>query len=463
MVDAIEALVEHAARAQLRDLPPGTVERARLMVLDTLGVTLAGSRAQVVVPLLAQVREWGGRPEASVLVSGDRLPGPVAAMVNAVMARSLDFDDCDEETGYHPGVAAVPAALAAAEMSGDVSGADLLVAVAVAVDAVLRVRKAVRLRMGAKMPWTSGTFAPLTAAFAAGRALRLEPDTLRNALGIAYTELSGTPQSHLDGGVAHAIHLGAAVQAGLVAVALARRGVTGARNVLEGRFGLFNAYHYGEYDRERLLDGLGREYRIEDVSIKPFPCCKMTHGAVQAMLQARADGVSAGDVRGVTVRVNEPAFILCSGQPWRPPKTLVEAQFSIPYVAGAALARGRVTLEEFTQEAMQSPDVLDVAGRMRVVRDPSIDALGLQVAPTEVEVTLRGGEVRRYRIERVPGHPASPMGFDAVLAKFMDCVRFAAPETYETTLGPVVDAVRLLEAVPDVRSLIRPLAPLRAA
>ena len=159
------------------------------------------------------------------------------------MARSLDFDDCEEETGYHAGFAVVPAALAAAETSTGATGADFLVAVAVASDTILRIRRATPLRAGNRMPWTSGTFAPISAAFAAGRALRLPEDTFLNAVGIAFTELSGTSQSVLDAAQANSIHQGTGVQAGLTAVALARRGITGVRNVLEGRFGLYNVYH----------------------------------------------------------------------------------------------------------------------------------------------------------------------------------------------------------------------------
>ncbi len=458
-MDAIEALVEHAARTEVGDLPATTLERARLMLLDTIGVAVAGYRSPSVRPLLEQVREWGGKPEATVLAFGDRLPAPVAGGVNAALARSWDFDDCDEESGYHPAVGAVPAALAAAEAAGDVSGADLLTALATSVDAVLRIRKAVRLRMGSRMPWTSATFAPITAAFAASRALRLDPETFLRAIGVAYTELSGTPQSHLDGGLAHVAHQGLAVQAGLTAVALARRGLTGARNVLEGKFGLFAAYHYGEYDRERLLDGLGSRWYIDDVSIKPFPCCKMAHGAASGALQLLADGVDPWQVRAVEVRVNEPAYILCADQPFQPPKAVVEAQFSIPYVVGAALVRGQVTLREFAPEALSDPDILGLADRVRVVRDPQLDALGLQVAPTEIEFTLAGGEKRGYRVERIPGQPCEPMSFHEVAQKFEECVRFAFPGVDAARIEAAVEMVGRLEQLDDVRPLVRLLAP----
>ncbi|HEY8462776.1 MAG TPA: MmgE/PrpD family protein [Bacillota bacterium] len=461
--DAIEMLVKQVAGTDLRDLSAKTVQRTKLMILDILGIIVAGAMAPSVKPLLDQAREWGGKPEASVLVFGDRLPAPTAGQLNAVMARSFDYDDCDEETGYHPGFAAVPAALAAAETVDFVSGGELITAVAAATDAVLRIRSATRLRAGNRMPWTSGTFAPLIAAFAAGRILKLPVEMFRNALGIAYTELSGTSQGLLDGAMAHCIQQGTGVQAGLAAVALARRGITGIQNVLEGRFGLYNAYHFGEYERERILADLGRKNRIDDVSIKIFPCCKLSHGAVQAIMELLAEGVDPRTVTDITVRVNGPAYILCGDQPWSPPKTQQKAQFSIPYIVGAALARRRVTLEEFTLDALHSKDILDYASRVRVLRDDKIDALGLQVAPTEVEVTINGSQIKRYRIEYVPGHPCKPLSFDQVTAKFEACVRYGAPQASETAIKSVVEGIKNLEEVSDIQQLIRPLAPIAVA
>lgn len=462
-MDAIEALARQVARTELQDLSPDTVSRTKLMILDTLGIIAAGSRADGIQPLLSQAREWGGKPEATVLVYGDRFPAPMAGQLNAVMARSLDFDDCDEETGYHPGFAAVPAALAAAETLESASGADLLASVAASADAILRIRKATPLRAGNRMPWTSGTLAPLTAAFAAGRVLRVPVDTLLNALGIAFTELSGTSQSVLDAAMANNIHQGTGVQAGLTAVALARRGVTGVRNVLDGRFGLYNVYYFGEYDRQTILGDLGRANKIEDVSIKVFPCCKLSHGAVQAILSLLDEGVDPGLVSGVTVRVNGPAYVLCGDQPWEPPKTAQKAQYSLPYIVGAALARRRVTLQEFTPEAVQNQDILNCARRVSVRQDPDLDALGLQVAPTVVEAEIEGAGVRRCKVEHVPGHPRRPLSFTEVAAKFRACVHYGVPRASDTAIQSVVEMISHLEDVTDVRNLIRPLAPVEVA
>ncbi|HCX71576.1 MAG TPA: hypothetical protein DHD79_10110 [Firmicutes bacterium] len=458
-MDAIGMLVKQAANTELSDLSSKTIMRTKMMILDMLGVIAAGTKAACTEPLLAQVREWGGKPEASVLVFGDKLPAPAAAQLNAVMARSLDFDDCEEETGYHPGFAVVPAALAAAETSAGATGADLLVAVAVAADAILRIRKATPLRAGSRMPWTSGTFAPLSAAFAAGRALRLPEDIFRNALGIAFTELSGTSQSVLDAAQANSIHQGTGVQAGLTAVALARRGITGVRNVLEGRFGLYNVYHFGEYDRHIILADLGKAHRIDDVSVKIYPCCKLSHGAAQAIMELLTEGVDPAMISAVNVRVNGPAYILCGDQPWEPPATVQKAQFSLPYIVGAALARRRLTLEEFTPEAIKSQEILNYARRVTIVQDPELDALGLQVAPTIVEVEIKGiGNVRR-KIDLVPGHPLRPFDFADVAAKFETCVRYGAPYVSDVAIRQVAERVSHLEDLADVSDLIRHLVP----
>ena len=456
-MDAIGQLVKQAAQTELCDLSSKTIMRTKMMILDMLGVIVAGAKAACTAPLLAQAREWGGKPEASVLVFGDKLPAPTAGQLNAVMARSLDFDDCEEETGYHAGFAVVPAALAAAETSTGATGADFLVAVAVASDTILRIRRATPLLAGNRMPCTSGTFAPISAAFAAGRALRLPEDTFLNAVGIAFTELSGTSQSVLDAAQANSIHQGTGVQAGLTAVALARRGITGVRNVLEGRFGLYNVYHFGEYDRNIILADLGKVNLTDEVSVKVYPCCKLSHGAVQAIVELLAEGVDPAKVSAVKVRVNGPAYILCGDQPWEPPKTVQKAQFSLPYIVGAALAQCRLTLKEFTPEVIKNRQILDYARRVTIVQDPELDALGLQVAPTIVEAEIAGvGNVRR-RIDLVPGHPLKPLDFADVTAKFEACVRYGAPQASDEAIRQVVESVRHLEDLPNVRDLIRHL------
>lgn len=452
-MDAIGPLVQHAVSTTAADLPESTRTWARRAVLDTLGVLIAGAEADGIRPLLEQVREWGGRPEARVLVHGGRVPSPLAAFVNGAMARALDYDDCDEATGDHPSVAAIPAALSAADAAGGVSGADLLAAVALAVDAIMRIRRASPLRLGPRLPWTTATFAPLTGTISAGRALQLDAETLQNAVGLAYTEMSNTMQTSLDGALAHRIHQGAAGQAALTSIALARRGITGALSPLEGKFGLYQSYYHGEYSRALLLDGLGERYLCEEVSVKPFPCCKLTHGAAEAILEiGMPPGLSPEVVDQIEVRVNESAYTLCARQPWHPPQTVVEAQFSIPYVAATALVKGRVALESFTDEGIHDEKVLAAAARVKPLLAPELDSLGLQVAPTEVGLLAADREPLRRRVDFVPGHPRNPMDFAAVANKFRQCATHA--KVTAPIVETVVDLVAHLENVPDVRQII---------
>lgn len=459
-MDAMAQILDNATGVELRDLPPSTVERARVAILDTLAGMLAGSRADGIEALTAQARHWGGRAEARILVFGDRVPAPLAAQVNGTMARALDFDDCDEETGDHASVAAVPPALVGADMAGGVSGADLLAGVVVGTDAILRIRKASPLHLGPKLPWTTGTFAPLTGTLAAGRTLRLDRETFGHAVGIAFTELSNTMQSHLDGALAHRVHQGNAAHAALMAIALAQRGITGVQRALEGAFGVYPAYHRNEYDRERLLDGLGEKWLIEELSVKPFPCCKMTHGAAEGIMQLmRAHGIRLEDVTDAEVRVGQSSFALCARQPWRDPQNVVESQFNIPYVAGAALARRRVTLDEFTPEAIRDPRILTAAARVRPVMDPDIEALGLQVSPTEVVLTLQGGGQLMRRVDHVPGHPQNPLDYAAVADKFRQCAARTAAPLPAGAAEQVIGMVAELERVADVRDLIGLVAP----
>jgi 2-methylcitrate dehydratase PrpD len=422
--DAIVALIDHARSAELRALPAAAVAAAKRSIVDTLAVAAGGAAAPGIPEVLAAARAWGGTPQATVLVYGDRLPAPVAALVNGAMGRSLDFDDCDEMTGDHPSVAAVPAALAAAQWIGErSSGPDVLAGVAVACDLVMRVRRASPLRLGSRMPWTTGTFAPLTACFAAARAARLDRDTFASAVGLAATELSNTVQTSVDASLGHHVHQGAAIQAGVAAVQLASFGLAGARNVLEGEFGLYAAYLHGDYDREALLADLGGRLLGEEISVKFYPCCKFTHSAIEAALAIRARRAAAArEIADVEVLVNRCAFELCARQPWTRPRSVVDGQFGLPFVVAAALLRGGVDLSAFDDGALQDPTLNHLAGLVRPVIEESLGEDGLQVGPSQVTVRYADGGVETARSDFVRGHPANPAPAAALVAKVHDCL-----------------------------------------
>ena len=123
-----EKLAEYVIGLRYEDLPARVAAAAKNLVLTIIGTTIAGARTQGVDDLLGQVRQWGGREEADVFIYGGRVPAHNAALINSYMARALDFDD-GIRPGLHVGATLVPAAFAAAQLAGKVSGREFLSAV----------------------------------------------------------------------------------------------------------------------------------------------------------------------------------------------------------------------------------------------------------------------------------------------------------------------------------------------
>lgn len=419
----VEELLESVLELRWEDVPPSTRARARRALADTLASTVAGESADGVDPLRAQLRLWGGRPEATVVGWGDALPAPAAAWLNATMGRAWDFDDCHEETGDHPSVAAVSATLAAAQLFHVDRLRDVLLAIIASAEFVIGLRKASTARLSTATPWSAGTYAPLTAAVSVAKLAGTDRETAVNALGIAFTEMSSTNQSQAEGALAHRIHQGSAVAAGVTAVLLAQRGVTGAHALLEGPFGLFQAYMNNAVDVRRLRRAPGSSFLLDEVSLKPYPSCRLTHGPVFAATRLAGGEPGPPDrVASATVRVNRQAFLLCGGA-WSSSHTPVAAQFSLPYTVAAALIRGKLDLEDFSARSVADASVAELAARIEVVHDPALDTDGGQVGPSSVTLRFDDGAQRTVDVPVVLGHPRHPLSDEAFAAKLASCVR----------------------------------------
>ena len=463
-LDAAEEIAEHVAGTTYTDLPDAAVMAAKKVITDLFGVTVAGSSSPESMQVLGLVRGWGGRGESRVIVHGDRVPAPDAGLVNGVMGRARDFDDVHEAAVLHPSVSVVPAALAVAELQGGVTGREFITAVVLGVDLTCRLGMAPKTGpnvSGMSTTWQCGAFG---SAAAACRVIGLDADETLNALGIAYSQASGNQQSIVEGATIVRVQQGLTTKAGITSALLAMSGVTGPKEALEGRFGYYPVYHRGEYDRVALLGGLGERYEIVNTSIKPYPCCKWTHQAIEAALGiVDEEGIKPEAVEAVEVRLNRQAYNLtCEPmQLKRRPRSVVDAQFSVPFTVAAAIVRGGVSIDTFTEEGIRDPEILEMAQRVEATVDPGIEArYGREIAPEVVEVRTTGGETHVRLVEHVRGSPGAPMSFDEVKEKFRGCTAYSAKPVPMENVEEFLGAATELEKLGDVSSLIEPLTTL---
>lgn len=456
-MDAAVAFARHFAAARFEDLPDDVVQITRQQILDILGVAVAGFGQPGAAQVLELAEEWGGAPEASVIGRRTKLPAPHAAQVNATFAHSRDYDDVHERAVMHPGIVSVIPALAVAERRGGLSGKELIVAVALGTDLICRL--GLGTRPGVSPIQTGWHFTSLygypTAALVAGRALGLDEEQLVNAFGIAYHQSSGNGQCVIDGTLAKRLGPGFAVRGGMTAALLAARGVTGARNSLEGPNGLYAVYHRGEYDREALVGELGRRYEGSNVTLKPYPCCRGVHASIDAALEiATRHPIDPARVREVVITTGEANHkLLCT--PFEPkvrPRNPVDTQFSIPWGVAIALLEGRVSMEHFTEKAMVRPETLALTAKIRAEADPALSS-PRGVEPARVAVVLDDGTRYDAQVDLARGSPGQPMTFADCARKFLDCIDFSGHWMRAGRANAAVELVTGLERLDDVREL----------
>lgn len=451
-MDHLGALIDFAAGIRYDDVPSEVIHLAKTFLLDTLAVTLAGSSAPGVLPVIEQVREWGGAEQSSIAVFGDRVPAVHAALANAVMGHARDFDDTHDGAGFHANICVVPALLAAAEMRGGVSGPELLTAHVVGLE--VGCRMAVAAGPGIKHGWLPTTlFGCFGATAAVARVLGLGAADMRHAFGIAYSHAGGNRQGLLDGALTKRIQPGLYAKAAVLSASLARRGISGARDVLDGRYGLYPLYVDRGYRLEAITDALGTRFEMAEVGLKPYPCCRATHEAIDAALDlVREERLDPTRVADVTVSVATRDVLNLVGQPLTLRDSIqVDAQFSLQYTVAAALRRGAIGLADFEDAAIRDPGVLALARRVSVdVGEPG---------GVTVDVRMTDGRVLSRRVEVAHGHPSRPMTRDELADKCVRCAEQAAVKLPPDRVTSLVETVSALERVDDASHLAAMLVP----
>lgn len=448
-----EIVVRHVTDTGFADLPDEVIASTKNYLIDFLGIAIAGSKAAGIQGVMEQVSEWGGSPQSTVIVYGAKLPAPHAALVNGMMAHALDFDDTHDESCLHATTPVIAAALAAAESIGGISGKDLIAAVAIGTDIGCRLAAAVRHSPAATGWHTTATYGVFSASAAVGKLLKLDEEKMWNAFGLAYSQAAGNVQSVFDGALSKRLQAGLAAKAGVLSAHLAARGVTGPKRFLTGEYGFYNVYERGDWDIQRLTVGIGRTFEVTSLSMKPYPCCRRMHACVDVALElARKHHVKPEDVASIRVQTIKETHLSLVEKAQRHPRTVVDAQFSIPYVVATAILRGDVGIEHFSEEAIQDPEVTRLAEKVQgdvIQQQPDQGE-----HPARVDITLRDGSVVSGYQPYPKGHPRNPLSREEVFNKFKKCCKHAARPLSPSSIERIPALVEVLEEVRDVAELI---------
>ncbi|MSO83647.1 MAG: MmgE/PrpD family protein [Acidobacteria bacterium] len=403
--------------------PAAALERAAAAVRDTVGVILAG----VVEPAARIVQSMAmeeGRGGCGILGTAGRTSASWAALANGVAAHALDFDDMCFVSLAHPSCALLPAALSACELSR-ASGRALLAAYAIGFEIECRLGKVMNPRHYHERGWhCTSTIGTIGAAAAAARVLGLTPVEAGHALGIAASSACGLKENL--GSMVKPLHAGMAARNGIMAARLAQGGYTASQRALDGPQGFLAAMDAQYLELGPAVDDLGTHWEIvtTGITVKLYPSCAATHPTLDVLLELRhRAGFTAEDVAAIDVAVDSMTPRLLT---YDRPATGLEAKFSMPFCAAAAIVYGDVGIGTFEIDRMRAPPILALMPMVTMSANPAFDAQP-PLSHTHVTVRLRDGRVLAQAADGARGYPARPASDEQLAAKFLGCARRTLP------------------------------------
>ena len=454
-----EEIADYVARTRYRDISGDVVQLARGLILDGLGVALAGSTDECSHIVQGHIRRAGGRTEATIL--GTTLAAPVAkaALANGVAGHAMDYDDTQLSTSKeavyglltHPTTPVLAAALAIGERE-KVSGQELVLAYLLGVEVECRIADAIHPRHYQSGFHSTATMGGLGAALAAGKLLRLKKEALRRALGIAASMASGLRENF--GTMTKPLHAGRAAENGVNAALLAHDGFTAAANILEARRGFFNAMA-GGFDEGKIAGRLGRPYFMQEpgISIKPYPSGSLSHPAQDLILDlVRQHDLTAADIERIEVGTNSnvPNALI-----YPMPKNALEGKFSIPFCMAIAVLERKAGIAQFQDRKVRDKRVIALMKRVTLYVDDELERLGYDQVRSRVRITLKNGRMIEGRYDVARGHPEKPMSWADLSGKFRDCAALVLPDK---SAEDVIALVARIEELKSLKPLLSALA-----
>ncbi len=402
-------------------LPKAAVEWAKMGILDTVGVTLAGSR-EPCARIALRVSAAAG--PALVFGLTQRLAVTNAALVNGIAAHALDFDDCNNTLGGHPSVPILPGLFALADAM-PVSGRDFIAAYVAGFETETRIARAVNFHHYDKGWHPTATLGVFGAAAAASRLLGSTAAQTATALAIATSFASGLKANF--GTMTKPLHIGHCAHNGVMAAMLAREGMTASHDAFEHRQGFFEVFNgAGNYDPDAVLRDWAEPLDIvtPGIAIKRYPCCGSTHPAIDAMLDlVHAHGLTPDNVAHV-VSWTHPRRLAHTNRPKL--RSGLDAKFSVQYCLARALVDGQVVLSQFDDATYLDARVAEVMARIEAAPHPQMSLASNAHLGAEVTVTTTDGRRLTKAVDIAVGRTSEDPVPPAVLeAKYRDCARRA--------------------------------------
>lgn len=450
-----ESLARFVGDLRPSSIPSEVLGRAKYLILDAVGIAYASSTYEFARCTLSALTDLGSG-DSDVIGFAQKLGLRDAVLMNGVLVHGLDYDDTHLIGVVHATASCFPCALGVAAHLGR-SGRDLLAAYVAGMEVAARVGAVAKGELNQIGFHPTGVVAAFAASLIAGRLHGLDPHQLAMAQGIVLSMASGTREYSTDSAWTKRLHPGWAGAAGITAAALAKRGFVGPRAAYEGRFGLF-ATHLGaaakSCDLGAATAGLGTQWELMGVAVKPFPACQLSIACIDAAIALGSKHqIDPRNVARIRALVPQHAVkIVCEPvEARRRPTSGYAAQFSIQYAVACALLRKKFGLAEL--ECYRDPEILALADKVEYGVDPSSGYP--RHFSGEVIVTMNDGTefLQREQVNR--GAADRPVSEQEIVSKFMDNAGLAMSNARAT---PIKDLVLSIDEIAAARTISRALA-----
>lgn len=434
--------------------PAEALSTARLGIMDTIGVTLAGAADDITATFVRALAPTFAPGPALLVGDTRRVDVLSAALVNGTASHALDFDDCSNTLGGHPSTPIVPGLWALAEQR-KADGKSFLTAYVAGFEAESRLGRAVNFHHYEKGWHPTATLGVFGAAAACGHMMGLSEDKLAIALSLAATMASGIKANF--GTMAKPFHVGHASRNGSMAAMMAAEGFTANASALEHGQGFLDVFNgAGNYDASRLTTDWANPLDLVEpgIAFKRHPCCASTHPAVDALLSLRAaHGLQPGNVQRIESWTHPRRFKHTN----RPdPNSGLDGKFSVQYVLARALAEGIVSIGHFSDDAVRDPAMRTVMSKVTSVADPNARTDSTDHFYARVRVTTNDGRQLESFVEAPLGRDKDhPLPQGTLEAKFLDC---ASQKLERAAASSLMDRLLSLESVADMNSLSEAMA-----
>jgi 2-methylcitrate dehydratase PrpD len=424
MADETATLASYVANLRFDDIPLHVLERAKILTLDFLGSAVRARRDAESTPSLLKMLEalaLDGNGASTVFGDSKTWTPAVAALLNGALGHSLDFDDTHADSSLHPSAPVVPAALAVGELVG-ASGRDVLTAIVAGYEVCCRLGNALdptsHYKRGFHPTATAGTYG---AAAAAGKLFGLSRERIVAAFGVSGSQAAGSLQFLVNGAWNKRYQVGAAAMNGVIAATLARSDFVGATESIEGKHGLLAGYSDDAHP-DKAVAGLGEIYETMKIGVKPYPSCRYTHAALDALIAMRREhNLTPDQVKRVEIGLHRNGVTLTGDAATkRRPTSIVGGQFSMFFTGAVALDRGRFGWDDYARLGDAAVDAL--ADKFDVVQDDRLETGRSHPFGARVAITTEDGVHERLHPDP-SGEPSSFPDAAAMQQKFLTLAR----------------------------------------